>query len=191
MGNAPKAGCDDSLSHPAPTLSVKDADGRELLCFLEQLVPVAGEDFGLLSPVDTPVCLFHLPEEGGEPELIDDPESLPQVLSIADVVLREHYLCLVRSAVTLTVSGELEQGDAEEPDDASFPGDDEDEDGETYEQLVTFMSDSKEYGLYIPLDPFFVLARLERDNATLVEGDDFERLQPLVEKELEALEGNG
>ncbi|TGG82457.1 MAG: DUF3727 domain-containing protein, partial [Aphanocapsa feldmannii 288cV] len=132
-----------------------------------------------------------LPEEGGEPELIDDPESLPQVLSIADVVLREHYLCLVRSAVTLTVSGELEQGDAEEPDDASFPGDDDDEDGETYEQLITFMSDSKEYGLYIPLDPFFVLARLERDNATLVEGDDFERLQPLVEKELEALEGNG
>jgi hypothetical protein len=100
------------------------------------------------------------------------------------VVLQEHDLTLVRSAVTLTVSGELDEPEPEELDD-----DDADDESETYELLVSFLVNDEEYGLYIPLDPFFVVARMQGNEAMLVEGEEFERVQPRIEAELEEREG--
>jgi hypothetical protein len=85
--------------------------------------------------------------------------------------------------VTLTVAGELDEPD---PEDLDLEGEEDDEDdAETYELLVSFLVAEQEYGLYIPLDPFFVVARLENGNAQLVEGDEFERVQPRIEAELD------
>ena len=133
--------------------------------------------------MDTPVCLFRL--HGDEdPELIETLDATEPILSVADVVLQEHDLTLVRSAVTLTVNGELDEPD---PDDLE---DDEegDDDSETYELLVSFLVEEVEYGLYIPLDPFFVVARVEGGEARLVEGEEFERIQPRIEAEIEERE---
>jgi hypothetical protein len=164
-----------------PTVLVHDSRGRQLLCFLEQLIPLDGHDYVLLTPVDTPVCLFRLDGEE-DPELIDTIDATEPILSVADVVLQEHDLTLVRSAVTLTVSGELDEPEPDELDD--------DDDSETYELLVSFLVDDLEYGLYIPLDPFFVVARMNGDGALLVEGEEFERVQPRIEAELEEREGD-
>lgn len=163
-----------------PTLLVGDGSGRQLLCFLEQLIQLDGHDYALLTPVDTPVCLFRLSDDE-DPELIETLEATEPVLSVADVVLQEHDLILVRSAATLTVSGELEEPD---PDDIEAE-DEGDEDSETYELLVSFMVDDQEYGLYIPLDPFFVVARIDGGEARLVEGEEFDRIQPRIEAELD------
>ena len=172
-------------SGDAPTVVVRDSSGRQLLCFLEQLIPLDGHDYVLLTPVDTPVCLFQLTDDEEEPKLIDTVDATEPILSIADVVLQEHDLTLVRSAVTLTVSGELE-----EPDPDDFDDDDESdpEDSETYDLLVSFVVDEQDYGLYIPLDPFFVVARMEGSDAVLVEGEEFERVQPRIEAELDERE---
>jgi hypothetical protein len=86
--------------------------------------------------------------------------------------------------VTLTVSGELDEPEPEELDE----DDEADADSETYELLVSFLVDAVEYGLYIPLDPFFVVARLDDGQAKLVEGEEFERIQPRIEAELEERE---
>jgi hypothetical protein len=166
-----------------PTVLVNDQKGRQLLCFLEQLIPLDGHDYVLLTPVDTPVCLFRLEDEA-DPELIDSVDASEPILSVADVVLQEHDLTLVRSAVTLTVSGELDEPEPEELDD-----EDADDDSETYELLVSFLVNDQEYGLYIPLDPFFVVARMQGNEAVLVEGEEFERVQPRIEAELEEREG--
>jgi hypothetical protein len=173
------------LESPAdvPTVLVHDSRGRQLLCFLEQLIPLDGHDYVLLTPVDTPVCLFRL-DDDEDPELIDTIDATEPILSVADVVLQEHDLTLVRSAVTLTVSGELDE--PEELDD----DEDADDDSETYELLVSFLVDEREYGLYIPLDPFFVVARMDGNGAVLVEGEEFERVQPRIEAELEEREGD-
>ena len=173
-------------SGDAPTVVVRDSTGRQLLCFLEQLIPLDGHDYVLLTPVDTPVCLFQLTDDEEEPKLIDTVDATEPILSIADVVLQEHDLTLVRSAVTLTVSGELEEPDPDdfEDDDESDP-----EDSETYDLLVSFVVDEQDYGLYIPLDPFFVVARMEGSDAVLVEGEEFERVQPRIEAELDEREG--
>jgi len=171
------------LPTDVPTVLVRDQQGRQLLCFLEQLIPLDGHDYVLLTPVDTPVCLFRL-DDGDEPELIDSIDASEPILSVADVVLQEHDLTLVRSAVTLTVSGELDEPEPDELDD-----EDADDDSETYELLVSFLVNDQEYGLYIPLDPFFVVARMEGNEAMLVEGEEFERGQPRIEAELEEREG--
>ncbi len=176
-----------SGSGDVPTIVVRDGKGKELLCFLEQLIPLDGHDYALLTPVDTPVCLFRLSDDE-EPELLEGLEASEPILSTAEVVLQEHELTLVRSAVTLTVSGELEEPDPEDFDEEDEENDSDDDDAETYELLVSFMVADEEYGLYIPLDPFFVVARMENDHALLVEGEEFERVQPRIEAELEERE---
>ena len=167
-----------------PAVVVRDAQGRQLLCYLEQVIPLEGQEYALLTPVDTPVCLFRMHGDEEEPELIETIHTSEPILSVADVVLQEHDLVLVRSAVTLTVSGELE-----EPDPDELEGDEDlDDDSDTYELLVSFMVDNGEYGLYIPLDPFFVVARMQNGEGMVVEGEEFERIQPLIEAELDDLE---
>ena len=95
-----------SGSGDVPTVLVRGSEGQDLLCFLEQLIPLDGKDYALLTPVDTPVSLFRLKDEG-DPEPITTIASSEPILSVADVVLQEHDLTLVRSAVTLTVAESL------------------------------------------------------------------------------------
>jgi hypothetical protein len=57
-------------SGDVPTVQVRDGSGRQLLCFLEQLIPLDGHDYALLTPVDTPVCLFRLSDDD-DPELVE------------------------------------------------------------------------------------------------------------------------
>ncbi|GDX71806.1 hypothetical protein LBMAG39_02390 [Cyanobium sp.] len=174
-------------SGDVPTVLVRDASGRQLLCFLEQLIPLDGQDYALLTPVDTPVCLVKIAaDEDGEDEVIEELDQAGAILSVADVVLQEHDLTLVRSAVTLTVSGELEEPDPEELDEDL--DDEDDEDSDLYEMLIQFRHNDQEYGLFIPLDPFFVVARMANGEGVLVEGEEFERVQPRIEAELDERE---
>jgi len=162
-----------------PTLLVKDSQGSDLLCFLELVVPLEGNEYALLTPVDTPVSLFQLIDDQ-DPKLIETIEKNEPILEVADVVLQEHDLRLVRSAITLTVSGELDEPEPEEIEEEDI-----DEESETYELLVNFRVESNEYGLYIPLDPFFIVGKLEDGEVKLVEGEEFDKIQSGIEAELE------
>ena len=166
-------------NYEAQTLILNDSNGNELFCYLEQIVKVEGEEYALLTPVDTPVSLFKINEKD-EPELIEKVEKNEQILKNADAVLQEHDLKLIRSAVTLTVSGELE-----EPIYDELEEDELDDDSETYELLVNFNLLDEEFGLYIPLDPFFIVGKLKNKGAILIENDEFDKIQPLIESELE------
>ena len=162
-----------------PTLLVKDSQGSDLLCFLEQVVHLEGNEYALLTPVDTPVSLFQLIDDQ-DPKLIETIKKNEPILEVADVVLQEHDLRLVRSAITLTVSGELDEPEPEEIEEEDI-----DDESETYELLVNFRVDSNEYGLYIPLDPFFIVGKLENGEVKLVEGEEFDKIQSGIEAELE------
>ena len=162
-----------------PTLLVKDSQGSDLLCFLEQVVPIEGNEYALLTPVDTPVSLFQLIDDQ-DPKLIETIEKNEPILEVADVVLQEHDLKLVRSAITLTVSGELDEPEPEEIEEEDI-----DDESETYELLVNFRVENNEYGLYIPLDPFFIVGKLEDGEVKLVEGEEFDKIQSGIEAELE------
>ena len=165
-----------------PTLLIKDSQGSDLLCFLEQIVPLEGNEYALLTPVDTPVSLFQLIDDQ-DPKLIETIQKNEPILEVADVVLQEHDLRLVRSAITLTVSGELDEPEPEEIEEEDI-----DDESETYELLVNFRVDENEYGLYIPLDPFFIVGKLENGEVKLVEGEEFEKIQSGIEAEIEERE---
>ncbi len=166
-------------NYEAQTLILNDSNGNELFCYLEQLVKVEDKEYALLTPVDTPVSLFKI-NENEELELIGKIEKNEQILKNADAVLQEHDLKLIRSAVTLTVSGELEEPIYDELEEDSL-----DDDSETYELLVSFNLLEQEYGLYIPLDPFFIVGKIVGHGALLIEDDEFDKVQPLIESELE------
>ena len=175
-----------------PTVLVRDGEGRQLLCFLEQLIPLDGNDYALLTPVDTPVCLVTIAaDDDSDDEVIDELDGAEPILSVAEVVLQEHDLTLVRSAVTLTVSGELEEPDPEELEEEiaeELAEEEEDDESDLYEMLIQFRAEGQEYGLFIPLDPFFVVARMQNGEGILVEGEEFERVQPRIEAELDERE---
>ena len=82
----------------------------------------------------------------------------------------------MRSAVTLTVSGELDEPDPEDLEDED--GDDE---SETYGCWWAWVV-NRSTG--IPLDPFFVVARMEDGSAVLV-GRGFRSDRPRIEDELD------
>ncbi len=166
-------------SDEVPTLLIKDSQGSDLLCFLEQVVPLEGKEYALLTPVDTPVSLFQLIDDQ-DPKLIETIEKNEPILEVADVVLQEHDLRLIRSAITLTVSGELDEPEPEEIEEEDI-----DDESETYELLVNFRVNENEYGLYIPLDPFFIVGKLENGEVKLVEGEEFDKIQSGIEAELE------
>ena len=165
--------------YEAPTILLNDSSQNELFCYLEQIVNVENREYALLTPVDTPVTLFKINEKD-EPELIEKIDKNEQILKNADAVLQEHDLKLIRSAVTLTVSGELE-----EPISDDLEDDEINDDSETYELLVNFNLLNDEYGLYIPLEPFFIVGKLDENEALLIEDEEFDRIQPLIEIELE------
>jgi hypothetical protein len=181
-----------------PTLMVRDSQGRQLLCFLEQLIPLDGRDYALLTPVDTAVTVVRLPaDEQEEPEEIVDWQERGPILEVAEAVLQEHNLTLVHSAATLTVTGDFEDPDLEEEEDGEEQieegeaiEDDGDGSGELFESLLDrpFFVGEEQYDLFVPLDPFFVVAALEGQDARLVEGEEFDRIQPRLEAELEARE---
>ena len=51
--------------------------------------------------------------------------------------------------------------------------------------MVNFNLLNDEYGLYVPLDPFFIVGKLDENQALLIEDEEFDRIQPLIEDELE------
>ena len=161
---------------------VRDQEGRNLLCFLEQLIRLEDCEYALLTPVDTPVSLFRL-VESNYLELLTATTNNELILSMAAATLQKHNLTLVHSAVTLTVSGELE-----EPDVKEFEREGKDDEFETYELLVSFIVKGQEYGLCIPLSPFFVIARIENDCAILVGGEEYDGIQSRIEAKLEQWE---
>ena len=178
------------------TVMATDAAGRMLHCFVEQSIRIQHQDYGLLSPVDTPAHLCRWPADpAGAPELIADPHRWPQVLDALEVALQEQELCLVRSAGVLTVAGDLDIPDlAADPDGVDPPMDAHDpphpegaaEEGDldTYVLLASVCHGGTEFGLYGSLDPCFLVARLGQGAAELLESDRLAQVQPLVEAAL-------
>ncbi|MFN7900271.1 MAG: DUF3727 domain-containing protein [Synechococcaceae cyanobacterium] len=183
----------NSAAGDMDTVVLKDEQGRQLVCFVEEPLQLEGNTYALLTPVDTPVCLVRLGEDEADHEIIEDLEGAEEILSIADAVLQEHDLTLVRSAHILTVNGEIDDPDADE--DEEEDGDDleelddleEDGDSDTYEMLLDrpFWVGEEQYALFIPLDPLFLVARLDDGGAELVSDEELERVGPLIEAAIE------
>jgi hypothetical protein len=168
------------------TITVTDNKGRKIECVLEHAIPIDGVDYVLLTPADLPVVLVRADNGDGHDELIEDFESAEEILTVADVCLAEHDLTLVRSAVTLTVAGKIPDKNEEIEDDAEEDADLLEEETDLFELLIHFLCNGQKYGLYIPLDPFFIVARMTGDNEGLVlTQEEIEPIRSIIEAELD------
>lgn len=178
---------DSEYLQDGPTISLKDDSGRTLVCQIEQTFEIEGRQYALLLPLDTPVEIFSWEEDesGDADALIDVDESeIEQLFPTARAVLAEQDLTLQRSAVTLTVMGEIPEPDDEdcftlEIGDVNSDGD---ADTEEFQTLATFFHKDVEYTVCTPVDPLLLFAEIsDRGEAHMIPPEEFERLRPEIE----------
>lgn len=171
----------EDFAMDTPTLTLTDEKGRTLTCYIEHSLKLADQEYVLLLPVDTPVEIFSWEETDDEDEEaavpVSDDAIIEGVFPIAKAVLEEQNLTLHRSAVTLTVEGDLP--DFEEDEETEL--DENLEEEEELQLLASFYHEEQEYAIYTPLDPFLILARLdEAGQPQLLSEEEMQKLEPLL-----------
>ncbi|MEM8602711.1 MAG: DUF3727 domain-containing protein [Cyanobacteria bacterium P01_H01_bin.121] len=179
-----------------PTVVVHDQAERSLLCTVEQALTLHGQSYALLSPVATPVTLFiwEEAEDAGdqaeeEPVVIESEAEIETLFPIAKAVLAEQNLELIWSAVTLTVEGELPDLTLDDEDElethegnGADPGN-----FEEFHLLASFYHEEQEYAVYLPLEPYYILARMEQGKPVLLGDEEYDQISEAFETELAKL----
>ena len=163
-----------------PTITLSDATGRTLECFVEHSIEVEGSEYVLLHPVDSPVEIvtWKGDDEDQEAVPIENEQQIDLLFNTAKAVLAEENLKLKRTAIVLTVEGEL----PEEPeDDEPWEGNGSGEDVDEFQWLASFFHNETEYAVYTPLDPFFIVARMnEQGQPELLDPEELEQIEDLL-----------
>ena len=158
------------------TVTLTDVAGRTITCYLEHSVEIEGGEYVVLLPVDTPVEIFLWSDDADEPIPIDNSVELDDnIFDLAKAVLAEQNLTLKRTAVSLTVVGELpefEQSE-EEPD----------PDSEELHLVASFYYKQQEYDVYTPMDPLLIIARMnDAGQPELLSEKEWQNIEPLLPK---------
>ena len=163
------------------SVTLTDEVGRSLTCNIEYSMNLEGQEYALLLPIDSPVEIFTWQGDDTDEAAIpvEDETEIDKIFDTARVVLQEQNLTLQRTAVTLTVVGELPE--FPEDDMASDADADEESEFEELMWLTSFYHEEQEYAIYTPLDPFFILARMNDDGKPeLLSEEEFQRLEPML-----------
>ncbi|XFA72724.1 DUF3727 domain-containing protein [Thermosynechococcaceae cyanobacterium Okahandja] len=178
---------EDDFEGELEQLRLYDDEGRFLNCYIEFRLTVQGETYALLRPVDYPVEIFAVVAEDEDEETLVplDEAEIDQVFDTARAILEEQNLTLQRTALTLTVSGELPELDDEDVLSVEVEAEDE-VTIEEYQPLgSSFFWGVREYSVYTPLSPTLYVARLvPGKEPELLSPQDFQHLQPLLEEHL-------
>ncbi len=164
------------------TVVVTDEAGRELACTVEHSLDIDGQNYVLLLPLDAPIEIFAWKDttdiEAEDAVLIEEEAVIDRIFPTAKAVLEELNLTLKRTAVTLTVEGDLplDNEDEEEFDEENFA------DGEEeLQHLADFYYEDQEYSIYAPLDPFLILARMDSANRPqLLSTEELKQIEPYL-----------
>ncbi|HCV30175.1 MAG TPA: DUF3727 domain-containing protein, partial [Microcoleaceae bacterium UBA9251] len=91
------------------SVTLTDEVGRSLTCNIEHSMDVEGQEYALLLPIDSPVEIFTWHGDDADEAAIpvEDETEIDKIFDTARVVLQEQNLTLRRTAVTLTVVGDL------------------------------------------------------------------------------------
>ncbi|MBL1175104.1 DUF3727 domain-containing protein [Pantanalinema sp. GBBB05] len=164
------------------SMVLTDEAGRTIACTVERYLEIEDQEYALLLPVDAPIEIFTWEEDADDEDAIpvEDEELIDTLFPIAKAVLEEQNLTLKRTAVVLTVEGELPELDNEEEELTEVLS----EDGEAVEELqflASFYHEEQEYAIYAPLDPCFILARMDDHHLPhLLSDAELETLQPML-----------
>lgn len=177
-----------------PTITLSDEAGRSLLCYIELSVDVDGEEYALVNPVDYPIDIFAWvaseDTEDGEGDEEDDEETLVpvedaelnEIFATAQAVLSEQNLKLKRTALSLTVEGDLPEVDEDDLLTLEVEESGVGKDQEEYQLLATFFHEEQEYAIYTPIDPVLFVVRLQDGKKPqLLSPEEFQAIQPKLQ----------
>jgi len=171
-------------SDEAETIVLTDEAGRTITCSVERYLEVENQDYVLLLPIDAPVEIFVWEgdnEDDEEAIPVDDDDEIDVLFDTAKAVLEEQNLTLKRTAVMLTVEGDLPDLDSED-EFAEVASESAEDEIEELQYLASFYYEEQEFAIYAPLDPCFILARLDEDNQPhLLSSDELQKLEPMLE----------
>jgi hypothetical protein len=181
---------DSDMDNEEPTLTLTDAAGRSLACYIELMLENDGKEYALLQPVDYPVEVFAWEDEGEEEEdatlVAVEEDELNRIFETARAVLGEQNLKLKHTALCLTVEGELPEVDEEEVLTLEIDQEGEVEAEEFQPLTMSFFHEEREYAIYTPLNPVMFVARLQPGRPPeLISPEEFKVLQPLIDQQLE------
>ncbi|WP_404787403.1 DUF3727 domain-containing protein [Altericista sp. CCNU0014] len=177
-----------------PTITLSDEAGRSLLCYIELSVDVDGEEYALVNPVDYPIDIFAWvateDAEEGEGDEEDEEETLVpvedaelnEIFATAQAVLSEQNLKLKRTALSLTVEGDLPEVDEDDLLTLEVEESGVGKDQEEYQLLATFFHEEQEYAIYTPIDPVLFVVRLQDGKKPqLLSPEEFQAIQPKLQ----------
>jgi Protein of unknown function (DUF3727)/Protein of unknown function (DUF1292) len=177
-----------------PTITLSDEVGRSLLCYIELSVDVDGEEYALVNPVDYPIDIFAwvASEDTEDSDLDEDEEEetlvpvedaeLNEIFSTAQAVLAEQNLKLKRTALSLTVEGDLPDVDEDDILTLEVEESGVGKDQEEYQLLATFFHEEQEYAIYTPIDPVLFVVRLkDGEKPQLLSPEEFQVIQPKLQ----------
>lgn len=165
------------------SVTLNDAAGRSLDCYIEHSLDIEDTEYLLLLPVDSPVEIVAWDdEESEEAILLEDDEEIDAIFGDAQAVLAEQNLTLKRTAFTLTVAGELPAVEEEDILTIEIEEENAELEPEQLQLLASFYHEEQEYGIYTPLDPLLFFAkRNPSGKPELLSPEEFKKVQPLLE----------
>ncbi|GJQ14041.1 hypothetical protein GpartN1_g5832.t1 [Galdieria partita] len=166
-----------------PVVTLLDSKlNRSLSCYVEHEFDHEGTRFVVLSPCSQPVFFAsYQRDQTGDWELtpLEDEEEVERLFPSAFETLAEQDILLNRSAVTLTIDGDLEslEKDSEVEIEAE----------EDVRLVGTFMDGRTEHEYYIfaNMDPFLILGKKSGDNVILLGNGEFDKVAPIAERKME------
>ncbi len=166
-------------------ITLTDDVGRSLVCQMEMSVDLGGTSYALLSPANYPVDIFAWMESEQQDEEMLVPledSELGEVFATAEAVLAEQNLKLQRSALSLTVAGDLPEVDEDQLLTLEMEDADLTDEPDEYQLLATFYHDEQEYVIYTPIEPVLFVVRLrEQQQPELLSPEEFQALQPQLQ----------
>jgi len=156
---------------------------RGIDCYIDSYATVDGVEYAIGSPCDYAVALCYF--EGDEqlvPIELDDP-LMDDIFPIAEGIIEDEFgeeLVLLRTPQTLTLVGELEEGELDEEDGVES---DINETEEEVEILVSFEEDGQEYHLVRLLDPVLLVGKAGNENTRiLLTPEESDTVMPQLEE---------
>ena len=176
----------DKETHEEETVNLVDANGRNLLCYIEHSLQYDGTIYLLLMPIDIPIVIISWDDDRDEPEteavMLEDDAEITAIFANAKAVLEEHNLYIKHTAYTLTATGELPPIEEEQLLTLNLDEEDEQLDPEELQFLASFYHSDQKYSIYTPLTPLLFFARYDRKGEIELVSPDEQGFQPILEE---------
>lgn len=157
-------------------------------CYADSIAIINGMEYTIGSPCDHAVALCYFDDDDQLIPIELEDDLMDDIFNMAARIVEEEFgeeLSLERTPQTLTLVGELEEGEDDEDEDEEEDEDDFDDDEEDVEIMLSFENDGTEYCLVRLLDPVLLVGKAISENENRVQlltPEEADEVMPALEE---------